>query len=56
LHNWPDTGQWEWGELVLLEEIVEVLLQHFKHQTCVIFVLEALIGPYKVELLGILVA
>ena len=44
-----DVLEWEWLELVLFEEIVQILLQHLENQTCVVFVSEALIGPDKVE-------
>ena len=43
-------------ELVLLEEIVEVLLQHLEDEAGVVLVREALVGPHKVELVGILLA
>ena len=43
-------------ELVLLEEIVQILLQHLKNQTSVVFVSEALIGPDEVELVCIFLA
>jgi hypothetical protein len=56
LHNRPDAGEGQRRELVLLEEVVEVLLQHLEHQTGVALVLEALVGPHEVELLRVLVA
>ena len=41
-------------ELVLLEEVVKILLQHLKDQTGVVLVSETLVGTDKVELVGIL--
>ena len=43
-------------ELGLLQEVVEVLLEHLEHQTCVVLVLEALVRAHKVELVGVLMA
>lgn len=38
----------------MLEEVVQVLLEHLKHETRVVLVLEALERPDKVELVRIL--
>jgi len=50
----PDVFQWKGLELVLLEEVIQVLLQHLKHQAGVVLMSEALIGTNKVELISIL--
>lgn len=52
----PDVLERQRTELVLLEEVVQVLLQHLKHQACVILVLEALVRTHKVELVCIFLA
>jgi len=52
--NWTDELQWHWLELVLLQVVVEVLLEHLKHKACVIVVPEVLVCPDEVELMGIL--
>jgi len=54
LHNGPDAVERQRRELVLFQKVVQVLLQHFEHQTRVVLVLEALKGAHKVVLLGIL--
>ena len=41
-------------ELVLLEEVVEVLLKHLKHQAGVVLVLEALKGPHEIVVVAAL--
>jgi hypothetical protein len=51
-----DVLEWKWLELVLLEKVVEVLLQHLEHEAGVVLVREALVGPHKVELVRILLA
>lgn len=56
LQDGADILEWQRTELVLLEEVVQVLLQHLKHQTGVILVLKALVCSNKVELVGILLA
>ena len=43
-------------ELVLLEEIVKILLQHLKDEARVVFVREALVRPNKVEFVCIFLA
>lgn len=55
LHDGSDAVEWEGGELVLLEEVVEVLFEHLEHQAGVTLVLEALEGAHEVELLGVFV-
>ena len=52
----PDVLEWEGLELVLLEKVVEVLLQHLEDEAGVVLVGEALVGPHKVELVSILLA
>ena len=54
--NWTNVFERKGLELVLLEEIVEVLLQHLKDEAGVVLVREALVGPHKVELVRILLA
>lgn len=41
LENRPDDFKWQWTKLVLFEEVIEVLLQHLKHQAGVAAVLKA---------------
>ncbi len=41
LQNRPDDFQWQRTKLVLFEEVIEVLLQHLKHQAGVAAVLKA---------------
>ena len=43
-------------ELVLLEEIVKILLQHLKDEARVVFVREALVRSNKVEFVRIFLA
>lgn len=54
--NWTNSVERQRHELVLLQEIVEVLLKHLKHQACVTFVVETFKCTHKVELFRILVA
>ena len=54
--NWTNVFERKGLELVLLEEIVEVLLQHLEDEAGVVLVREALVGPHKVELVRILLA
>ncbi len=54
LQDGADVPQRQWAELTVLQEIVKVLLEHFKHQTCVTLVLETLVGADKVELVSFL--
>ncbi len=54
--DWPDVLEREGLELVLLEEVVEVLLQHLEDEAGVVLVREALVRPHKVELVRILLA
>jgi hypothetical protein len=51
-----DPLQRQRGKLILLQEIVQILLEHFKHQTCVVLVLEALESSHEVELVSIFLA
>lgn len=51
-----DVLQRQRRKLILLEEVVQVLLEHFKHQACVVLVLKALKGPNEIELVGVLLA
>ena len=43
-------------ELVLLEEIVQILLQHLENEARVVFVREALVRSNKVEFVRIFLA
>ncbi len=54
--DWPDVLEREGLELVLLEEVVEVLLQHLEDEAGVVLVREALVRAHKVELVRILLA
>jgi len=56
MQNGPDDLEGQRVELVLLEEVVEVLLQHLKHQAGVAAVLETLQGPHHVVLVRVLAA
>lgn len=56
LQDGPDDFEWQWTELVLLEEVVKVLLKHLEHQAGVTAVLKALQGAHHVVLIGILAA
>ena len=49
-----DVLQRQWLELVGLEKVVQILLQHLKHQAGVVLVRKALVRPDKVVLVGIL--
>ncbi len=48
LQDGSDVLEWQWAELVLLEEVVQVLLQHLEDQARVVLVLEALVCSNKV--------
>lgn len=54
LQDGPDVPQRQRAELAVLQEVVQILLQHLKHQTSVALVLEALIGTHKIVLVGVL--
>lgn len=54
LQDGADVPQRQWAEFTVLQEVVKVLLQHFKHQARVALVLETLVGAHKVELVGVL--
>lgn len=56
LQNRPDDFEWQWTELVLLEEVIKVLLKHLEHQAGVTAVLKALQGAHHVVLISILAA
>lgn len=43
-----DVFEWEWLELVTLQEIIQVLFQHLKHKTGMVLVSEALMSTDKV--------
>ena len=43
-------------ELVLLEEVVQVLLEHLEDETCVRLVLKDLVGAHQVVLVGVLLS
>lgn len=52
----PDVLERQGREFVLLEEVVQILLQHLEHQAGVVLVLEALERPHEVELVRTLLA
>lgn len=54
LQDGPDVAQRQRAELAVLQEVVQILLQHLKHQTSVALVLEAFVGAHKVVLVGVL--
>lgn len=56
LQDGPDDLQGQWTEFVLLQKVVKVLLQHFKNQTGVTAVLEALQSAHHVVLVCVLAA
>ena len=56
LQYWSDVFQRQRRKLILLQEVVQILLEHFKHQTRVILVLEAFEGSHKIELVSIFLA
>lgn len=56
LQDGSDVPEWEWAELAVLEEVIEVLLQHLKDQTGVTLVLEALVRTHKVVFVRVLCA
>lgn len=41
------------AELAVLEEVIEVLLQHLKHQAGVTFMLEALVRTHKIVFISV---
>ena len=54
LQHGPDALEQQRAELAVLQEVVQVLLQHLEHQARVVLVLEALVRAHKVELVGVL--
>ena len=50
----PNVLQRQGLEFILLQKVVQVLLQHFKDQTSVVFVSETLISPYEIVLIRVL--
>ena len=54
LRDRADVLKWQWLKLVVLEEVIEVLLEHFEDETCVVLVLEELMCADKVVLVRIL--
>lgn len=51
-----DVLQRQRRKLILLQEIVQILLEHLKDQACVVLVLEALERANEVEFIGIFLA
>lgn len=56
MQNRSDELEWQWRKLVVLEKVVQILLEHLKHKTRVVLVLETLERSHKVELVRILLA
>ncbi len=56
LQNRPDDFERQWTELVLFKEVIQVLLQHLKHQAGVAAVLKALQSTHHIVLICILTA
>ena len=54
--DWSDVFERKRLELVLLEEIIQILLQHLENEAGVVFVREALVGSNKVEFVCIFLA
>lgn len=50
LKNRTDDFEWQWTELVLLEKVVQILLEHFKDETSVVLVSKALISAHEIPL------
>ena len=50
----PNVLQRQGLEFILLQKVVQVLLQHFKDQTSVVFVSETLISPHEIVLIRVL--
>ena len=56
LRDRPDVLERQRLKLVVLEEVVQVLLEHLENETGVVLVGEALVSADEVELVGILLA
>ena len=56
LHNWANIFQRQRTEFVLLEKVVEILLEQLKNKAGVVLVLETLVRPDEIELVGVLLA
>lgn len=56
VQNGPDDFEWQWTELVLLEEIIKVLFQHLKYQAGVTAMLKALQSTHDIVVICILTA
>ena len=56
LHHGPNALERQRRELVLLEKVVQVLLQHLEHETRVVLVLEDLVGAHQIVLVRVLLA
>ena len=54
MSDWTNIFERKRLELVLLEKVVEVLLEHLEHEAGVVLVREALVSPHKVKLVRIL--
>lgn len=53
LQDGPDVAQRQRAELAVLQEVIQVLLQHLEHQARVVLVLKALVRAHEVELVGV---
>ena len=53
LRDGTDELEGQGVELVLLKEVIQVLLEHLKHQAGVVLVVEALVSAHEIELVGI---
>ena len=56
MSDWPDIFQRKRLELVLFEKIIQILFQHFKHQTSVVLVSETLVCANKIVFICIFLA
>lgn len=56
LHNGSYAFQGQRTELVLFEKVVQILFEHFKHETRVTLVLKDFVGSNEIEFVGVLLS
>ena len=56
MSDWPDILKRKGLELILLEKVVQVLLQHLEHEAGVVLVSETLVGSDKIVFVRIFLA
>ena len=54
--DWSDVFERKRLELVLLEEIIQILLQHLENEAGVVFVRETFVGANEIEFVCIFLA